>query len=118
MYVRSLISVDLATGDRAAHAVAEPAGPIGWPLPVLADTRRNRLLVGEFPEYAIGAVDLSFGTSDIFGKIAPTELGALQVDDLIPDHASDRVLVVNGYKDVYMMDLQTGEQVLLLHSSP
>lgn len=116
---RSLLGVDLTTGDRTSYAVGEPvarpAEPTG-PQPVLPDVRRNRILVGELPKHAIGAIDLSTGTTDLFVDrfhTAPPLRGAVE---LIPDHANDRALIVDGKGDVQMLDLQTGQRVLLLQS--
>jgi hypothetical protein len=116
---RRLSSVDLRTGDRTSHAVDEPAArPAGASssLPVLADTRRNRFLVAQFPENAIGAVDLSTGVTGVFLDDYRADPPLWRAVALIPDHASDRALVVDDEHDVHMLDLQTGQHVLILQS--
>lgn len=116
---RVLFGVDLVTGDRTSHAVDEPgARPAesSWPQPVLADTRRNRILVGEYPRYAIGAIDLATGVADTFVDYYRADPPLWLALALIPDHANDRALLVDEDRSVHMLDLQTGQRVLILQS--
>jgi hypothetical protein len=83
---------------------------------VLPDTRRNRILVGEYPRYAIGAIDLSTGAADTFVDYYGADPPLRLTVDLMPDHANDRALVVDEMWDVHMLDLQTGQSVLILQS--
>jgi hypothetical protein len=119
IYGRVLLGVDLVTGDRTSHAVdglgAQPAEP-GWPQRVLADTRRNRILVGEYPRYAIGAIDLSTGAVDTFIDYYRADPPLWLTVALIPDHANDRALIVDDEQSVHMLDLQTGQRVLILQT--
>jgi hypothetical protein len=111
-----LIEVDLATGDRTAHAVGEQNSSSYAP-PVLADTRRNRLLLRDLYNEDMWALDLESGESDTFVRYSPG-FHFVFTDELIPDHARERALVIDEQGDTRMVDLQTGEHVVILRGRP
>jgi hypothetical protein len=117
LFARSLVGVDLGTGNRTGHAVGEPAGSPGYASCILADARRNRLLVGDVTGQDLVAVDLATGASDTFVDFGPRYFFVF-ADELIPDHARDRALMVDERGDVHLLDLQTGEHVLILRGTP
>lgn len=114
---RSLISVDLATGDRTAHAMPEPSGSSDAPKAVLVDAARNRILVGNLPDSSVAAIDLATGARGDFMNL-PANRRRARVSELIPDHRNERALLIDDARNVLMVDLQTGEAVLLLRGSP
>lgn len=115
-----VFAVDLATGNRTSYAVDMPLPGQYVPaarFPVLADTHRNRILVGEHPRHTISAIDLTTGAITPFVDAYRTEPPLRTLNDLLPDHANQRALVVaHGYA-VHMLDLQTGERVQILRNS-
>ncbi len=117
---RLLFEVDLATGNRRLHTLDEPAvrpASRPWlPQPVLADTLRNRILIGEFPSEAIGAFDLATGTTSLFVDYYRADPPLWAAVELIPEHTSERALLVDDRRDVHMLDLRTGQRVLVMKS--
>jgi len=111
-----LIEVDLATGDRTAHYVDEQNSSFYSP-PVLADTRRNRLLLRDLYNEDMRALDLESGESDTLIRFSPG-FHFVFADELIPDHARERALVIDEQGDTRMVDLQTGEHVVILRGRP
>src|SRR5690606_39201994 len=107
-------------GDRTAYPVGAPEtryDAVYWNRPVLAGTRRNRVLVGQYPASAIGAIDLTTGAASIAVDATSPGPGRLIAASFMPDRQNDRALVLDHARDVQMLDLQTGERVLLLRSS-
>lgn len=111
-----LIEVDLATGDRTAHHVGEQNSSFYSP-PVLADTRHKRLLLRDLYNEDMWALDLESGESDTFIRFSPG-FHFVFADELIPDHARERALVIDEQGDTRMVDLQTGEHVVILRGRP
>jgi hypothetical protein len=114
---RSLLGVDLASGRRTPHQVGDPEYRVSDGIsqyPFVVDARRNRLLVAGYPTRTIGAIDLTSGVASIVADANLTGPGRLRTRSISPDLENDRILIMDDDHLVQMVDVITGERVIVL----